>query len=206
MTLRVSRVQLSVLSAHVCPRFFLGSTTLSQDAIFYDLFHTSDPPSTFSANARRFFRFSVPDEWYRRSRPRSTSSVSFEPSESTIKANQDMETSEEEDGDGTAKQVNASAVSDSSPSKTKSADWRQSLSQGRLSSVFEGWLRPTTPTSPPRAAKAYTPERMSVSEPKLLEPTNGDVGSRTSNVDSVEVDLDTDEVEQMLVRARVPVR
>ena len=47
---------------------------------------------------------------------------------------------------------------------------------------------------------------MCVSEPKLLEPTYGDVGSHTSNVDSVEVNLDTDEVEQMLVRARVPVR
>jgi len=184
----------------------LAAATLSQDAIFYDLFHNSGPPSTFSAKATRFFRFSVPDEWYRRSRPRSTSSMSYEPSDSTIKASQDTETSEE-DGDGTAKQANTSALSDISPSsKTKSADWRQSLSQGRLSSVFEGWLRPTTPTSPPRAAKAYTPERMSVSEPKLLEPTNGDVGSRTSNVDSVEVDLDTDEVEQMLVRARVPVR
>jgi diaphanous 1 len=179
----------------------LAAATLSQDAIFYDLFHNSGPPSTFSAKATRFFRFSVPDEWYRRSRPRSTSSMSYEPSDSTIKASQDTETSEE-DGDGTAKQANTSALSDISPSsKTKSADWRQSLSQGRLSSVFEGWLRPSTPTSP-RTAKTSTLERMSVSEPKLMERANGDVGSDASSVDAAEVDLDTDDFAQMLVRAR----
>jgi hypothetical protein len=127
--------------------------------------------------------------------------MSYEPSESTIKASQDMETSEEEDGDGTAKQANMSAVSDvPPPSKPKSADWRQSLSQGRLSSVFEGWLRPSTPTSP-RTAKFSTPERMSVSEPKLLEQANGDVGSDASSVDAAEMDLDTENFAQMLVRA-----
>lgn len=119
-----------------------------------------------------------------------------------------MET-EEEDGDGTAKQASARAVSDGSPpspSRTKSTDWRQSLSQARLSSVFEGWLRPSTPTSPPKVAKTSTPERMSVSEPKPLERTNGDVGSDTNSVDAVDVDLDTDGFEQMLVSARSQVR
>ena len=172
---------------------------LPQDVPFYDLFHSSEAPSTFSAKARRYFRFSVPEEWYRRSRPRPTSSVS---SESLTEASQDIETSEEEDGDGTAKQARASAVSDiSPPSKVKfeSADWRQSLSQGRLSSVFESWLRPSTPTSPTRAAKNFTPERMSVSEPKLLERTGEDVVSHTSHVDAVEDDLDMADFEQMLV-------
>jgi len=184
------------------------AATLSQDEMFYDLFHAPDRPPPFSVKARRFFQFSVPDEWYRRSRPRSTSSMSLEPSESTIKACQDIE-AEEEDGDGTAKQASARAVSDGSPpspSKTKSTDWRQSLSQARLSSVFESWLRPSTPTSPPRVAKTSTSERMSVSEPKLLERTNGDVGSDTNSVDAVEVDLDTDGFEQMLVSARAQVR
>jgi diaphanous 1 len=127
--------------------------------------------------------------------------MSLEPSESTIKAIQDMETSEEEDGDGTAKQANTSAVSDVSPSsKTKSTDWRQSLSQARLSSVFESWLRPSTPTSPTRTAKSSTPERMSVSEPKLLDRTSEDVGSHTDQADVVEGDLDMADFEQMLVR------
>jgi hypothetical protein len=129
--------------------------------------------------------------------------MSLEPSESTIKAIQDMETSEEEDGDGTAKQkqANTSAVSDVSPSsKTKSTDWRQSLSQARLSSVFESWLRPSTPTSPTRTAKSSTPERMNVSEPKLLDRTSEDVGSHTDQADVVEGDLDMADFEQMLVR------
>jgi diaphanous 1 len=116
-----------------------------------------------------------------------------------------MEASEEEDGDGTAKQANTSAVSDiSPPSKTKSVDWRQSLSQGRLSSVFESWLRPSSPTSP-RTAKVSTPERIGVSETKLLERVNGDAGSDTSSVDAMEADLDTEGFEQMLVCSRLQV-
>jgi diaphanous 1 len=186
------------------PLIIVGAVTLPQDALFYDLFHLSDPPSTFSAKARRFFRFSVPDEWYRRSRPRPTSSLSLESSGSLTEASQDMETSEEEDGDGTAKQARASAVSDILPPstskvKSESPDWRQSLSQGRLSSVFESWLRPSTPTSPTRAAKNFTPERMSVSEPKLLVRAGEDVASHTSHVDAVEVDSDMEDFEQMLV-------
>ena len=187
----------------------IGAVTLPQDALFYDLSHSSDPPSTLSAKARRFFRFSVPDEWYRRSRPRPTSSQSFESSESLTEASQDMVTSEEEDGDGTAKQARASAVSDISPTskaKSESADWRQSLSQGRLSSVFESWLRPSTPTSPTRASKNFTPERMSVSEPKLLERADEDTASHKSHIDAEEDDLDMDDFEQMLVRAQLQVR
>jgi hypothetical protein len=121
-----------------------------------------------------------------------------------------METSEEEYGDGTAKQARASAVSDISPPpskvKSESPDWRQSFSQGRLSSVFESWLRPSTPTSPTRAPKNFTPERMSVSEPKLLEQAGEDVASHTSHVDAVEVDLDMGDFEQMLVCAQLWVR
>ena len=120
-----------------------------------------------------------------------------------------MGTSEEEDGDGTAKQPRASAVSDISPpskAKSESADWRQSLSQGRLSSVFESWLRPSTPTSPTRTAKNFTPERMSVSEPKLLERTSESDISDTSNVDAVEADLDMVDFDQMLVCAQLQVR
>jgi diaphanous 1 len=186
-----------------------GVVTLPQEALFYDLFHSFDPPSTFSAKARRSFRFSVPDEWYRRSRPRPTSSLSLDQSESSTEASHDMGTSEEEDGDGTAKQSRASAVSDTSPPskvKSESADWRQSLSQGRLSSVFEGWLRPSTPTSPTRTARNFTPERMSVSEPKLLERTGESDASDTNNVDAVEADLDMSDFEQMLVCAQLQVR
>jgi diaphanous 1 len=197
------------LSVPTCLLIIAGAVTLPQEALFYDLFHSSNPPSTFSAKARRFFRFSVPEEWYRRSRPRPTSSLSLDQSESSTEASHDMGTSEEDgdgDGDGTAKQSRASAVSDTSPlSKVKSdsADWRQSLSQGRLSSVFESWLRPSTPTSPTRTTKNFTPERMSVSEPKLLERTGESDASDTNNVDAVEDDLDMGNFEQMLVSAQL---
>ena len=162
-------------------------------------------PPGFAAKARRCFRFSVPDEWYRRSRPRSTSSMSLEPSESTIKAVQEMEASEEEEESGTAKQIPArpaSIVSLSSSAKTSSTEWRQSLSQARLSSVFDSWLRSPTST-PPRVAKVSTPERMSVSEPKLMDRTYGDTDSQTSQDDSGEESLDTDEFEQLLVCSNV---
>jgi diaphanous 1 len=198
---------LHALSAYLCLRSTVGAVALSQGAIFYDLFNSLDRPSTFSVKARRSFRVSVPDEWYRRSRPRSTSSLSVEPSESTVKAALDMDTSEEE-GDGTAKQaITSTAVSDvSPPSKAKSADWRQSLSQGRLSSVFEGWLRPSTPTSPTRTGKSFAPERMSVSEPRLLERTSEDAGSHTGHADAMEAELNMSDFEQMLVCVMVQVR
>ena len=195
-----------ILSTQACPSIFSGAIALPQETLFYDLLHSSDPPSTFSAKARRFFRFSVPDEWYRRLRPRPTSSLSLEQSESLTEASHDTGTSEEEDGDGTAKQRRASAVSDTSPpskAKSNSAEWRQSLSQGRLSSVFESWLRPSTPTSPTRTAKNFTPERMSVSEPKLLERTGESDTSDTNCVDAVEADLDMGDFEQMLVCAQL---
>lgn len=197
-----------ILSAHASLLIIAGAVALPQDALFYDLLHSSDPPSTFSAEARRFFRFSVPDEWYRRSRPRPTSSLSLDQSESSAEASHDMGTSEE-DGDGTAKQARANALSDASPPskvESESPDWRQSLSQGRLSSVFESWLRPSTPTSPTRTAKNFTPERMSVSEPKLLEPTGESDASDTNNVDAVEADLDMGDFEQMLVCTQLQLR
>ena len=196
----------SVMSFNYC---IVGVVTLPQEALFYDLFHSFDRPSTFSAKARRSCRLSVPDEWYRRSRPRPTSSLSLDQSDSSTEASHDKEISEE-DGDGTAKQLRASAVSDASSSskvKSESADWRQSLSQGRLSSVFESWLRPSTPTSPTRTVKNFTPERMSVSEPKLLERTGGESdASDTNSVDAVEADLDMGDFEQMLVCAQLQVR
>ncbi len=132
--------------------------------------------------------------------------MSLEPSESTLKAVQDMEASEEKDAGGTAKQNPARPASKvSSPVKpsSTSTEWRQSLSQARFSSVFDSWLRPSTSTSPPRVTKDYAPERVSVSEPKLMERTNGGAHSQTSQDDSEEDGLDTNEFEQMLVCANV---
>ncbi|KAH9077002.1 armadillo-type protein, partial [Lactarius deliciosus] len=175
------------------------ASTLTSDACFSDLLLSPVTPPGFSAKAKHFFRFSVPDEWYRRSRPRSTSSMSVEPSESTIKAVQEMEASEEEDAGGTAKQNPAHPASKVPSPAKPSTEWRQSLSQARFSSVFDSWLRPSTSTSPPKVTKdSALPERMSVSEPKLMGRTNGDSHSQTSQDDNWEDGLDTNEFEQML--------
>jgi hypothetical protein len=113
---------------------------------------------------------------------------------------------EEDSGDGTAKQNNTRPESGVSPqSKMKSTDWRQSLSQARLSSVLESWLRPSTPTSPPRPHKSSTSERMSVSEPKPMVQANSGVDTRTIHADTGENDLDMDDFEQMLVCTKVQI-
>ena len=134
--------------------------------------------------------------------------MSLEPSESTIRAVQDMEASEEEDEGGTAKQSTAQAASNvPSPAKpsSSSTEWRQSLSQARLSSVFDSWLRPSISTSPPKVTKDSTPKRMSVSEPKLVGRTNGDDHSQRIQDDSGDDGLDTNEFEQMMVFANMSV-
>jgi hypothetical protein len=123
-----------------------------------------------------------------------------------MKVIQDTGILEEDGGDGTAKQGNTRPESDVSPqSKTKSTDWRQSLSQARLSSVLESWLRPSTPTSPPRAHKSSPSERMSVSEPKPMEQANSGVDIRTIHADTGEDDLDMGDFEQMLVCTKVQI-
>ena len=51
------------------------------------------------------------------------------------------------------------------------SDWRGSVSQSRLSSLFDGWLRPSSPNaSNNRASAVYMPDvRKSVSGPILLD-------------------------------------
>lgn len=142
--------------------------------------------------AIRSFRCCVPDEWYRRSKSRSTSSASYEPSEDTVRRLASLEESDEEseEGDGTAK------LKESSPSPSKSTfsapnDWRGSLSQSRLSTMFDSWIHPTAVVDPPS-----TPEKKVVSEPKLVEhKTGGSPGSPVPNPD----DPEAAEFERMLV-------
>ena len=98
---------------------------------------------------------------------------------------------EEEEESGTAK------LKESTPSLSKSiftppSDWRSSLSQSRLSTMFDSWIHPTAVVDPPS-----TPERKVVSEPKLMEHKTGDstdsiVSSNTNTAESLEF-------EQMLV-------
>lgn len=154
---------------------------------------TPNIPSLFTANAKRTFRYVVPDEWYRRSKSRSLSSVTREPSVSTLKKVQDPFSSEDED-EGTAKKKD---VSSPRPVGSGQSDWRSSLSPSRFSSIFEGWVRPATPTSPTKADAVMTP---SVSEPTLVRRTsNAGTGPSRRDDDIADEDLDTQDFEEMLV-------
>jgi hypothetical protein len=161
-------------------------------------------PNPFSHLATRHFRFCVPDEWYRRSKPRSISTASLAPSEATIQRLADLEEEEDQDEferDGTAKQKNMvdSPLAADSTSKPGSGDWKGTFSQNRLSTFFDGWLPSSNPPhpidSPPR-------ERMSVSEPKLLDQSFLGREMHTHSEDTSDEDeIDPADFTQLLVRA-----
>lgn len=152
-----------------------------------------------SSSASRSFRLCIPDAWYRRSRSRSNSSASVGPSEDTFRRLEDLQESddESEEGDGTAKQKEP-------PLQTAGAgttDWRSSISQNRLSSMFDSWIHPSTSVgsvSIPREKKV-----VSVSEPKLVaQHTGGSFTSEpVSDLSSIDSDASVDgtEFEEMLV-------
>jgi diaphanous 1 len=153
----------------------------------------------FSARARRGFRFCVPDEWYRRSKPHS---ISLQPSGSTIKRTVvSREGDYEADEEGTAKFHTAASHISSSTAAAPLAppDWRSSISQARLSSLFDVWKRPASPTSPSPAGVNH--EKKIVSEPKLVEQHSGSSLLSTGN-EATEVDqtFNSADFEQMLVR------
>jgi hypothetical protein len=95
------------------------------------------------------------------------STTSFETSELTLKRLGSLEESDGEDKDeGTAKL----GAGRPNAHPTETADWRGSFSQNRLSSLFDGWLRPTSPASPHRNSISHPlGDRKSVSEPRLVE-------------------------------------
>jgi diaphanous 1 len=143
------------------------------------------------------FRFCVPDEWYRRSKSRSVSTESPTPSEETIKRLADLEEQElSDEEDGTAKQkdlVNSPPTS-SSPSKSASGDWKGSFSQNRLSSLFESWLAP-----PSHQTDSTSRDRMSVSEPTLLDQAAVDPKREVVSDNSSDENDDLVDFNQMLV-------
>lgn len=159
------------------------------------------PPS--ASSVAHTFRFCVPDEWYRRSKSRSVSTTSTEPSEDTIRRLADME-EEEESGEsgGTAKQKadTGSEPDLRTPTSGFSAptDWRSSISQNRFSSMFESWIRPTSPTA---ETTAIPVERKVVSDPRLMDRTSRDLGSTgvPTEGDAGANDVDPGEFEEMLV-------
>lgn len=129
----------------------------------------------------------------------------MEPSESTIKQLTSLQESDEdgEDDEGTAK-IGHTPSSPNPLSEPASSDRRGSISQNRLSSIFEGWLRPTSPTSPTRNSSVVSSDnRKTVSEPKLVEHHTGDTSTKRGILDSTDEedseDFDAAEFEEMLV-------
>lgn len=176
--------------------FALESTRLSSDASMSDVIERPTKSNPFGSSAIRSFRICIPDEWFRRSKSRSTSSASssYAPSEDTVRRLESLQESDEESEEegGTAK------MKESSPSPSKSSfvapnDWRSSISQSRLSSMFDSWMHPTTSADPPS-----TPEKKVVSEPKLLESRSSDQVDHSTPSHGNDADS---EFEQMLVRS-----
>jgi diaphanous 1 len=158
-------------------------------------------PDPFSVKASRAFRFCVPDEWYRRSKSRDVTHTSLEPSESTIRRLVESNTEAEE---GTARfQTRTSPTSSSIvAARPASPDWRASISQARLSSIFDVWKLSTSPTSSSPAN--FTGEKKIVSEPRLVEQHSG--SGFLSSDEEVEGSqkFNSAEFEQMLVRRLSP--
>lgn len=160
-------------------------------------------PPAFSAS--RHLRVCVPDEWYRRSRSRSNSTISYEPSEDTVKRLADLQESDDEtdEGDGTAR-LKSSTQTPVTPSTsarfTAPSDWRNSIAQNRLSNIFDSWIHSSSPTN---STADLPPEKKTVSEPKLILRNIGessigqpiDVKENTTE----DPDLDVQEFEEMLV-------
>lgn len=137
---------------------------------------------------------------------RTVSTTSSEPSDDTMKRLAQME--ELEESEGTAKLKGSDSaprtVTPASPESTAPTDWRSSISQNRFSTIFEGWIRPTSPENGNGTVRS---QKKSVSEPKLVAHRTGNSLSRNvtaeqdtgSDVDPV----DSDEFEQFLVRLRI---
>ena len=162
-------------------------------------------PNPFQMAAKRQFRFCVPDEWYRRSKPKGLSPAA--PSESTIRR---LAALQEEDGDedndeGTAKIGNPN-LSLSQQNVAKTMEQRGLVTQGRLSSIFDGWLKPTSPTSSSRTSAVMSSQnRKSVSEPTLVNQTITFAGSSLSGSDANDGENEDEfesAFEEMLVSSR----
>ncbi|KAG6910997.1 hypothetical protein DXG01_006051 [Tephrocybe rancida] len=156
------------------------SSRLSTSSLLHTIIAFPFSPNPLTRAARRTFRVCVPDEWYRRSKSRNVSNASLEPSDSTIRRLAALQESEEEDEDeGTAK-MNASQ---DSVTHIATPERKGSISQNRLSNLFDGWLRPASPTSPTRNSTfSLADNRKSVSEPRLLEDNPGIGNSISSTV------------------------
>jgi hypothetical protein len=114
-----------------------------------------------------------------------------------------METSDNDDstdGEGTAKQQRLIQTPHLHDEQRDPSD---SLSKSRLPNLFDGWLSNAPSTSPKRTSIISLPERLIVSEPKLVELPTSSSGAGNDYGDSENIEAeepDAAEFEQMLVR------
>ncbi|KAJ3859957.1 hypothetical protein EV359DRAFT_75418 [Lentinula novae-zelandiae] len=171
------------------------SSRLPGDSLIYSTVEFSYIPNPFPPSATRAFRICIPDEWFRRTKTRTASMTSLEPSQSTIRRLASLQESEEEgededereeEGEGTAKVINIA----SPENKSSSSDW---TSTNRLSTLFTGWLSPSTEGPNRSTVVAFPDKRKSVvSEPRLFEQHTGG-NHKESSASSTEDESDFDE-------------
>ncbi|KAL5527808.1 hypothetical protein ACEPAG_6609 [Sanghuangporus baumii] len=133
------------------------------------------------------YRFCVPDEWYRRPNSRVPS---MSPSEATLRRLSDME-AEEAEGEGTAKQKPTAPSSPTSPTvkpRSGSPDSAGTFSSKRFSSIFDGWLSPTS--APSSQEEAEENRRPTVSEPLAVEKRLPSVSDSESELSCDEEDFE----------------
>ena len=151
------------------------SSRIAMTSLIYDVLNLSYSPNPFSRTAKRIYRFCVPEEWFRRPNHRKRSSASLKPSEATLRrlaAMEEFDEDEDEDGDeGTAKIRTVSQPS-SHQGSSHTTQPERAVSPNRLSSLFDGWLRPMSP--PPVIRHPQPPvldSRKNVSEPQPVKPS-----------------------------------
>lgn len=149
------------------------------------------------STAKRYLRFCVPDEWYRRSKSRSVLPAPG-PSESTLRRLAGLAVLQESESEEDAESESTAKLRTRNP--TADAKQRGLVTQVRLSSMFGEWLRPSSPTTSRNSAVKTDENRKSVSEPKpapvsrLIERTD------SSDLSEDEQDGDFDEAfEKMMV-------
>ncbi len=126
-----------------------------------------------STPASGYYRFCVPDEWYRRPSRIAPSKSSFKPTEETLKRLSELD-DDDSDGENTAKQKRngngASAPQSPISDRSASPSSLGTFSSARLSTMFGSWLG--SPSS--QQELTFEGERRLVSEPiAMSDPGQG---------------------------------
>lgn len=147
-----------------------GTTRLPATSLIYEILGSPFSPNPFGSLGHRIFRFCIPDEWYRRTNSRIAPTAGSELSEATLRRLAALQESDEEDEDEGTTKLDGKAESHlRHPTATQTMEQRGLVTQGRLSSMFEGWLRPTSPTTARHSTVFISDNKKSVSEPRLVE-------------------------------------